>query len=92
MGPYDNEQGIYIASQDWEDGQWLMDAQGALHIVPVGGDGVEGPDCPSSDAILAALREAGADELDEHTAAAMGLIIVSPVLKRFDPISGYYSA
>ena len=90
MGIYDNEAGRYIPSDNWENGQWLITNDGRLHIIPVGGDGIEGPDDEDSDLILQALG--GNERLDEHDIQRLGLTEVHDVLKRFDPTIGYYSA
>lgn len=96
MGPYDNEgaggTGCYCQDPDWMEGQWLVDEEGALYIVPRNGDGVEGPDEDVSDTVLGMLRDNHADRLDEALIAVMGMTEVPDVLKRFSPEIGYYSA
>jgi hypothetical protein len=96
MGPYDNEgddgRGCYVESPDWENGQWLVDEEGVLYILPIDGDQVEGPDGELVDRILATLRASGSDVLSEDEMAALGVQEISRVLKRFSADTGYYSA
>ena len=93
MGPYDNELGLHVESDDWMNGQWLTaDDDGSLYIIPIDGDGVEGPDDEIAAAILKDLRDSGADEIQEDRAEELGLTIVADGLKRFDPDTGYHTA
>lgn len=96
MGPYDNEgdggTGCHVEDPNWLEGQWLVDEDGVLYIVPKDGDGVEGPDDSMCAEILTVLQDAHADRLSEDRAHAMGLTEVADVLKRFSPEIGYYSA
>lgn len=89
-GFYDNERREYVARDDWENGQWLVSTAGALYIIPIDGDQVEGPDDENADRILQALD--GRDRLQEHEASDLELTIVPDVLKRFDNQIGYYNA
>lgn len=92
MGPYDNELGMHVESDEWMDGQWLADDDGSLYIIPIDGDGVEGPDDDVAAAILKDLRVSGEEEITEDRAAELGLTIVAPSLKRFDADTGYHTA
>jgi len=92
MGPYDNELGRHVESEDWENGQWLSDDEGILYIVPIDGDDVEGPEDDVAGAILKELRETGSEEIGAARAAELGLMVVPAHLKRFDPDIGYHTA
>lgn len=96
MGPYDNEgaggEGCYVEAPEWENGQWLVDEEGELYVIPLNGDGVEGPDEDICDTIVGMLRDAHADLLDENGIRLMGMTEVSPALRRFSPEIGYHSA
>jgi len=96
MGPYDNEgaggQGCYVEDPDWQSGQWLVDEDGTLYIIPTDGDDVEGPDEDVCDTIRGMLVDASTDTLGDESVALMGMTEVQDVLKRFSPDVGYYSA
>lgn len=90
MGPYDNEQGEYLASPELDDGDWYLDGDDQLYIVPSEGE-IEGPDTP----VLAQLNEAYRQQpkpSSEQVAQALGLTAVSPALRRFSAEIGYYTA
>lgn len=90
MGPFDNEAGVYIASQEHEDGDWYVDNDGQLYIVPADGE-IEGPDndllCRLNDIYREDEKPSPAKIAEE-----LGLELVAPVLKRFDAAVGYYHA
>jgi len=92
MGPYDNDAERYLPSEDWENGQWVVDDDGVLFILPIGADGISGPEGTMRDAITERLVAASSDSLDETAIEQLDLTVVSPVLKRFDPWIGYFSA
>lgn len=96
MGPYDNERnggrGRYVEADGWENGQWLVDENGHLYIIPLNDDVVQGPDDDVCDTIAGMLRDAHADALDENGIRLMGMTEVPSVLRRFSPDIGYFSA
>lgn len=96
MGPYDNEgnggRGCYVEDPAWMSGQWMVDEDGALYVVPTGGDDVEGPDNDVCDTIRGMLVDAHAETLDDNALALMGMTEVPDVLRRFSPEIGYHSA
>jgi hypothetical protein len=74
------------------DADWFDDADGMLFIVPrpeVVGE-IDGPDGPLLDAMNAACRDH--DEITDQDCERLGLVRVDDVLKRFNPVDGYYHA
>lgn len=92
MGPYDNDAGRHLPSEDWENGQWVVDDDGVLFILPIGADEISGPEGTMRDAITERLVAASSDSLDDDAIEELDLTVVSPVLKRFDPEIGYFTA
>ena len=92
MGPYDNERGCYVSDRSWDSGQWLVDDDGRLYVIPRGGDEVHGPDEAVCGTMLAMLRDDDRDALDEGRIEAMGMTEVWDTFRRFSPHVGYHSA
>jgi hypothetical protein len=92
MGPYDNDAGRYLPSEDWDDGQWVVDDDGVLFILPIGADEISGPEGTTHEVITQRLIATRSDSLDETAIEELHLTVVSPALKRFDPEIGYFSA
>ena len=99
IGLYDNEAGVYLPEPCKEHGQWYVDSQGILFVVPndkYGAAEIDGPDGATLDALNAAYRDAEAAEIrfddmePETTAAHLELTYVYAAHKRFDPSIGYY--
>ena len=89
---YDNETGQHLFCDWLMDADWFDDANGILFIVPrpdVVAE-IEGPDGPLLDAMNAACRDHG--EITDEDCERLGLLRVDDVLKRFNPVDGYYHA
>jgi hypothetical protein len=91
-GLYDNEAQQYIEEEHCMEGDWYVDDDGFLYIVPYPPDTVaeiEGFDGPVLDALNAACRE-NDGVVPDSVVDALGLACVPHVLKRFSPEDGYY--
>lgn len=89
---FDNETGRYLFADWLMAADWFDDQDGFLYIVPrpeVVAEN-EGPDGPLIDAMNAACRDHA--ELTDEDCRRLGLTRVDEVLKRFNPIDGYYHA
>lgn len=88
-GLFDNEQQCYVYLPEIEQGEWYLDADRQLYIIPLDGDS-HGPDNEIMDALEAAYRTD--TPLSEYDMEQMGLQPVLPVLKRFCPRRGWHVA
>ena len=89
---YDNRTGRFILCDWLMDADWLVDQDGFLYLVPrpeVVAE-IDGPDGPLLDAMNAACRDH--DELTDQDCERLELLRVDDVLKRFNPVDGYYHA
>jgi hypothetical protein len=89
---YDNETGRWLYCEWLMDADWFDDAEGFLFIVPrpeIVAE-IEGPDGPLLDAMNAACRDHA--ELTDGDCERLDLLRVNGVLKRFNPVDGYYHA
>ena len=71
-------------------GDWFVDTEGFLYIIPLDDQEIEGPDGEVLDKLTAIVREYGV-VLDEE-AEELGIIPVASMLKRFSEEDGYYNA
>lgn len=96
MGPQDAVTGEFLQEPGLEEGHWYLDENQQLFIVPNDRYGIaeiEGPDGEVLDKLNSAYRSKAFSAIDPDVIAMeCGLDVVSPVLKRFDPDCGYYSA
>lgn len=90
MGPYDNMTGYYVESPALMNSVWVEDEDGFLYIIGDENSEIEGPDGETLDALNALLRERG--ELCPMELQALGLVVVDDVLKRWNPVDGFYHA
>lgn len=89
---YDNETGLFLFADYLLEADWFVDRSGFLFIVPrpeVVAE-IEGPDGLLLDAMNAACRDH--NELTDDDCDKLGLIRVAEILKRFNPVDGYYHA
>jgi hypothetical protein len=89
---YDNETGRWLFCDWLMNADWFDDQNGFLFIVPrpeIVAE-IEGPDGPLLDAMNAACRDH--NELTDQDCERLGLLRVDDVLKRFNPVDGYYHA
>ena len=95
MGPFDNERGIHIDVEGYQDGHWyLSEDTNALYIVPIADAEIEGPDDEVLEQLNAVYRDAASfDEVcPQKVAASLGLQVILPAFKRFSESAGYYYA
>lgn len=86
-----NNETLQYEDVEWlRDGEWYVDAEGALYIVPTDNSDCEGPDNFTLDALNAHLSRNGSG-LSTETLNTLRLQRVDEVLKRFDPSLGYYT-
>jgi hypothetical protein len=91
-GLYDNETQQYIEEEHYMEGNWYVDREGFLYIVPLGPeDEVIGPDGPKLELIARACRHCGG-VLPDEACKCIGLNRIPHVSKRFSPEEGYYYA
>lgn len=88
-GLFDNENRRYVNLPEIEQGDWYLDQDRQLYIVPLDGD-THGPDNKTMDAIEEAYRMRGT--LSDRNRVKLGLQRVLPILKRFCPNRGWYVA
>jgi hypothetical protein len=89
---YDNETGRFVLCDWLMDADWFVDPEGYLFIVPrpeIVAE-IEGPDGSLLEAMHAACRDH--NELTAADCERLGLVRVDDVLKRFNPVDGYYHA
>lgn len=91
---FNNETGLFDFWKDDFDSQWFEDDDGFLYII--GGPGRDdlalGPDNETSDRILGTLRASGSNRLSKDEITSLGLLEIPDVLKRFNPLDGFYHA
>ena len=97
-GTFDNEAGVYLFEEWYDEGDWFEDTKGFLYIMPTdeyadeyGSAESIGPDNETEDWLNAYYRDY--EECpSEDNLAAHGLVKIPAVLQRFDPDCGYYHA
>ena len=90
-GTWDNERQEYLLEDSEIAGDWWVDAEGRLYVVPVGDGDLLGLDGEPLDALTACYRDHEGDEC-EAAAEAMGFERVPWSLKRYSTEDGYYIA
>ena len=93
-GYYDNENGCYVEAPWLDEGDWYVDEEGMLYIIPQAGAvaEIEGPDNDMIDQLNAMCRESDPDLPDIDEVEGLGLTYVPDHLHRLDPDRGYYHA
>lgn len=96
IGTRDEETGEYFKSEGLENGHWYEGPERYLYIVPderYGGEEIAGPDDDITEKLNKAYREGDFDAIDPDVLAKeLGLEVILPVLRRFDPEIGFYHA
>jgi hypothetical protein len=89
MGPYDNETGEHIFFQELMDGEWFVDDEGYLYILPIEGAILdsEGPDNEIMDALDRAPSPVPQELIDRYH-----LCDISSTFRRWNPKEGFYHA
>lgn len=89
LGFYDNEARCYVYDDGVFDGEWFIDEEGSVYILPIDGDEVVGPDDDVSEELMKLWKT---DNLDVGYLDRLGLSSVPSSLKRFTPEDGYFTA
>jgi len=87
---FDSDKRKYIYEDYLFQGDWFVDANGFLYIIPLTDDDVDGPDGELLDKINEKVREL--DDFPIEEAEKLGLTPVPQITKRFSEKDGYYYA
>jgi hypothetical protein len=93
-GLYDNEAGCYVEADWLADGDWYVDDDNLLYIIPQAGEvaEIEGTDGPMTDTLNALCHDYDPEQPPIAAVEAFGLRYVDIVLRCFTPEEGYYHA